>query len=363
MRNKAKKLIVFLGFIMLFCIFTGCDKKTETEKVDKADLNPELQDTISIVQEHSYPNYSTLALKENGNVVTLYDDNQEYSAAFSENSLYILHGSDDKHVIGYIDLTRGDEDYHYENIGYIDHSIYGNIGMAVVKNYLFYSYSVREYDANSYFNYIGRYDLSNGENDMQYKKFGMHEISGILGYKENLLIYSEKSGSKNIIRSLDVDTGNEEVITEYGVIHFVNGDKLIYGEEKRYDFIDVYEYDKEGNHKFIVNCKFEDYKSILPYEQGYLYLSDSVLFYCDGNESRELIDLRQKDKVENYFTLISKNKVRFFTDYSSYIFYEYDLITGGLDTIDIEYELTQVDNQEPRFSMNAYDYTIYYFND
>lgn len=352
--TNTKKTIFLLALILIFSTVLGCKEVSKKETSAKEKWNPELQNTISFVQQdYSTDDYKDglYALQENGELIFLFRERIR-SVTVSKNTVYLLCLVNDLYELGKIDLTQGDGNYSYQKI--TDFDSYYSCDMISVGNYLFYSHQDFAYPN---LNSIGRYNLLTDENEPEFKKFGYHEISGLSKMGEDGFVYRERSGFKDIIKNYDVTTNQEETITEYGKILFTVGEKLIYANFQGKDKVAFYEYINTENHKHIANGTIMDFEtSIIPYGQGYLYMSSFDLYYYDGLESRKLAGFNEKNEDRVDICMISQNEVRVFPGrWYNKIVYDYDLETGELTLIKVPDD----ENKPEKFIDHSSD-TVYY---
>jgi len=258
-----------------------------------------------------------------------------------------------------ISLSDGDGNYKQERI--IDLAINKWItDIAICGDSIFYSYLTRTvslYDKSDpvFRYYIGKYDLVTEENDETFLSFGFHEINELASLGDNKLIYTESYDEKNLIKILDLVTNDEVILTRYGEIRFVYGEKIVYCEFAGYRIKAYYEYC--NNEVKLIADEIESYieedPGILPYKNGYIFISDASVYYYDGTSSSKIMSV-SKNKYDyiDSIEFIPPNIVKI------YIFEHMD---GNDETVVIKYNLDTYKTKKINFDREE-DETYYFMN-
>jgi len=309
------------------------EKNNKIDGVDeKTNINLELKDAVMFslkTDQFEYGKKNLVAIDSIGNEINIYDLSEYYGGVHYEydekNSVIYLflytyeknnhRDENEKRMLGYIDLTKGNGNYNLEILTEINVERDYFSGMnadyvAKVGDYIYFS------NKNLY-----RYNIKTGQVD-DTGIYSSDRTMVVLSYNDKFLLYN--IGDKLYL--LNINNNSSIIISENGSLGYMYNNKVIYLQEDEKDVSGTgvnyyYSYNVDNGVKKKISGSIGHqsvyFEYIVPFEDKYVSLSDG-LFMEDGTKfysiscdslGLSLNDYNCKELSVKYLTKFGDNKL------------------------------------------------------
>ncbi len=244
------------------------------EHIEKATTNSELKEVESFaVKEYQDNTKELVALIQTGKEIKLvdlssYNDNIYYD--YNGETIYIYLENNNISSLYNIDLTKGNSNYSLEKIADLHRGI---TDLDVLENNIYYLSN----------NQIYNYDINNNQSTLLNINNNNQITSLYTSASTDEIIYNRNN-------EIYVYDGKQITNIASGHIEFNLGNKVIYSIQNS-TTISYYEYNLNNNSSLLIVSNIPlNHNQILPYNSGYIYISNRQIMMSNADYVRRLYE-------------------------------------------------------------------------